>query len=1047
MRRFEKYLKPFILILIFFYFSFYSVAGIMSRPRSIKLLKTQHFDILFSNESEKTAFILAENVEQLYETAKSSLQGSNDLHMPIVISPDSDYLSVEYTYSPYNRIVVFDGVPNEKDVVFQDCLLGLFYQEIYLALSQTIRSPFNQSLSVFLGDNYQPISLFYLPSSFVEARAILSSQEYDSQSESNGLEKSVFSDKQFLEVLSVAKYENKFPNWIQAGSERDIYPGNELNVAASSAFAAYLMQTFGVEKYEELWKECGNVNFVFTEGMFKKVYGKNLSDLWNDFEEAVPLPEDLEKIKELELETDKLLKNDTEGVFENLIISDYGLIWYDDIRHDVNIYDWNSKFKMKQMLFLASDVEKLSLSPDEKYLAVSFYGRGSRPVFKNDKTWIFDLQKRDFTKAGFYLRDSAIVELKDGTTVLAGINVKSKSPLLQIYNLDYNKNNNELLYEKKFNDNEYPNALVYGGRGKIGYILQKGNKTSIVQYDMENEKEKVWNILYDGQPIKIKNLRLLETDKTNIPNLKGEKIYTFEFFAPDKTSFSRMGLIFLNENYEPEKIYFQNMDVAGGVKNPVVYKNDLYYCARKFSHTEINLLPTDRFYFDKGDFAEVLDNSEMGDFAPIGILPSYYKEGDIFEKYEISKYNSFKHLSKVSIIPFMSIKDLATTKRQGLWPSLGFTAITQYDPFLNNRIMLSASWMYAKLDYKQVFNPTKDDITDSKKVNVDDNKHISAGISIDNTSTPVDFRGGCLLKFNPQGEYNFTTSINAIWQLPVGMAFSKFNFNIHSKYIASTDYYDRNLSDTFPSKTNWPSFTNAYEAIWASIGGEYTNIHQYGISKYQERGFTIGAKLYSLWDITEIRLLNKKYNDLRNGTNGNVSDLTDAQIKKLYDQDLLGISQLIFGLYSTVAIPKLLPIDINNGLVLCLPTTINAELFMDVGTAVHSSVETLLLGYECQNGFSFLYMFFSRLGLKFGYDLNLNYDTYKVPLPDIRKKNNLWNVFSNVYLRDSIYCVFNMDFCSAMGRLSEYQFKLSLKAEYFIRSQNFAFGFKFLITK
>ena len=380
----------------------------MGRPRHISLLKTEHFDIIFPTESESvnTAKLISDNADRLYEKAKSTLEGSADLRIPVIISPASDKLSVEYTCSPYNRIVIFDGVPEENQQCFQNSILGLFYHEIYLALSQTIMGKVNQFIYKTVGgDGYQPISLFYLPLSFVEGRAFLAEgldlvsvdeDESDSagknqaenensdeqnQNEQNSSEQNLagenpveldyegqnyygrFSDREFLEILSLAKYENNFPNWVQAGSIRDIYPGRKINDAAGAAFAAFLMQKYGVDKYVELWNKCGEINFRLTAGIFKSVYNISLNDLWKEFEDSVPLPKDLEKIKEMEKNTKVLFPNSTENLITDLIISDYGLVWYDGIRHEVDILDWNSKLFMRQLLFMASDVNNWHTPP------------------------------------------------------------------------------------------------------------------------------------------------------------------------------------------------------------------------------------------------------------------------------------------------------------------------------------------------------------------------------------------------------------------------------------------------------------------------------------------------------------------------------------------------------------------------------------------------------------------------------------------------------------------------------------------------------------
>ena len=112
-------------------------ANVLGRPRKMFLIKTEHFDIIYSSESEETALLLVENADLLYDRAAGVLKSQNNLHMPVIISPDSDVLSVDYTSSPYNRIIIFDSPADYDTAVFEDTLLSLFYREIFLALAQS----------------------------------------------------------------------------------------------------------------------------------------------------------------------------------------------------------------------------------------------------------------------------------------------------------------------------------------------------------------------------------------------------------------------------------------------------------------------------------------------------------------------------------------------------------------------------------------------------------------------------------------------------------------------------------------------------------------------------------------------------------------------------------------------------------------------------------------------------------------------------------------------------------------------------------------------
>jgi len=89
-------------------------------------------------------------------------------------------------------------------------------------------------------------------------------------------------------MLAEAKSEGNFPSWLDAVGARDIHPAS-ISKVASSAFAAYIQSRFGLEKYRKFFEETGKVKFFkVTAGIFREVYGKNINEVWNDFENSIP---------------------------------------------------------------------------------------------------------------------------------------------------------------------------------------------------------------------------------------------------------------------------------------------------------------------------------------------------------------------------------------------------------------------------------------------------------------------------------------------------------------------------------------------------------------------------------------------------------------------------------------------------------------------------------------------------------------------------------------------------------------------------------------
>ncbi len=1029
-----------VLLSFLFFSSMLYAGGVLSSPRRVYVLKTNHFDLIFPKESAETAQFVAKKADSLYEKAKADVGLKNDFSMPIVISPDSSVLDVKYTNRPYNRIVIFDAIPDTHQVesVYNDIeeekdpdgrgnvLLALLYKEIFRAVSCSVRSPFNEFIhKVIGGDPYQPIGLVNLPFSFVEAYADIS----------DGTE----NDRYFQKLLVQAKIENRFPSWFQATADRDIHPGNDLTYAAATGFASYLMQSRGLEKYSEFWEECGKLHFYFLNGIFYKIYKERLSAVWKEFEDIIPLPQELAQMEALESISSEVSENDRQGAFENILYTNYGVVWYDSIRHEVDIFDSNSTFKIRQLLFIADDIKKLALSPDGRYICASFTRETIRPEFKEDITRIFDLKEREFLRHKYALRDASFVEGKDGTVMIAGISSREKYPVLEVYPFNYRDNDTQMVYERKFSKSAAPFSVSGAGKGNLSYLL-----TDI-----------------DGTRLVIDNLTTAESRTWTLSDKKGEEIYpfyisyinslslfTFSYYPEEEGALSRSGYITVlhsdsEEGIQLNEIFIQNCDISGGVYYPVVAGERLYYCARKLSHNELRYISRQAIPFSKGQ----LDGQIEEILAP-ELHPELAQKVEIQRQLgdlDLSLYNPFKYMLKVSFTPLLAIRDITIEKGPVFWPSLGFYARTEADPMRNTVLILSGGLDFLLLSFEKEFNKVPKETKSVMYNTFGRVKKFNFGGYLENSSTPVDVAAGALFNFNIPGDYDFKAVAKTAWTIPIGNILRDIDFVISSIYLASTDYYDENRVESHPPKEGWINIQDSYQLMELSFGITYSNSHQYGISKYERRGITLGGRFYSLWDVYEINLL-QKYRDEQKEKikSGKSTELTEVQLDAAYQEDVINVSQVNLGAIGTVEIPRLNPLEIYKGWVLSLPSVVHAEFMNKTGTALEVNVESLLIGNEIQNGFPFLYLFFSRMGLKGGYAFRLDYDTTKVQLPDVRRDNYIAEVFTQTTFSDSLYMIFNTDFLVPTGKLSQIQFNMDLRGEYFLKTNGFKISFNII---
>ena len=1037
-----------------------SAKNVLGRPRRMYLIKTEHFDIIYSKESQETALVLVENADRLYTEAAQTLSSENNLHMPVIISPDSDMLSVDYTSTPYNRIIIFDSPADYQTAVFKDTLLSLFYREIFLALAQSVRSPFNQFISKWVvGEEYQPVALFNLPYSFVEGVAYLAESREDEDA-SDGLDDAEgrLYDKYFLQILAQAKLEGKFPRWSQVSTVRDTYPGEELALAAGAGFAAFLMSTYGVEKYAQLWQESGKINPLLTQGVFYKTYGIKLKDLWAQFEDSVPLPSGLTDLACLDREGQVLYPKDKEANYEHILLTDFGTVWYDRIRHEVDIYDERNGLKIRQLLFLADNVERMSLSPDGRFISVSNTLSRTMEGLSTSWTWIFDLKERRFLDDKYKLRDASIIKTSDGNFAVAGVNVKNSHAKLEIYTLPSALEETEdekvkLLASYEFQRNQTPFSPVYSGNGFVTYILADGTDRYLCRRGIEeNSEERKWQITTasDSQ-IKIRRLSYNPSRASENP------VYTFEFAMPDIHSFTRFGLISLNKDFEPQEISLLSEDVSGGMNyvvlspgSPSQPDSDLvYYSAKKYSINQLRTVPLSNLPFEEGQLKEVglEDVSEP--------LPS-----TSLSDYKVRNYNPFKYMADFSFTPFFPLKKINLTEGNLYWPGLGLTIESQTDPCMNTRALLSAGWTYLPLDFTWAKDMPSKYIAKYMKEAKDISKDKSAAFFIENSSTPVYLQAGAIFNCNLKGEYSFNVMAGGQWKLPVGIALRNLIFDLQASYLVSTDYYDQTQRELRPSLSDWPGFDSAYETYQLAIMVEYNNIHQYGYSTFEKRGLDIGVRLYSMWDMVEVKILREartekeaklqqqaqnpeNNNSEGNGSDSNNKELTNAQKKNLFSESIADITQLNAGIFATIAIPRLIPLPMINDWVVSMPAVVDIDFVNKAGTALESNFEVLLIGREIHNSIIPALLYSRRAGLWFGYNMALVYDTAETRLPDIRHDNYLAEVFTGVSYAQAFYAILNLDINVMLGKLSSVPINSTLTGTYYPESGGYTITLDF----
>ena len=258
---------------------------------SFRVIQTEQFDIIFPPESESSARHLASFADRVYKELSSLLGISLPRRIPVTFAPHTGLFNAYYRSMPGSHIVLFDTPKDVEWTTFSNNLKGVFVHELAHAVSLSTRRPFFQSLYRIFGNWVRP-TFINAPSFMVEGVAVsFESLPFDG---SYGFGRA--NDPRTRQYIRQAIHEGKFPTPFQVSGMYDI-PAHGTHYDYGGLFSAWLLQTFGMEKYAELWQTMGrrfgsfsfNVHRSGFYNLFERVYGIGFMDAWNAFGASLAL--------------------------------------------------------------------------------------------------------------------------------------------------------------------------------------------------------------------------------------------------------------------------------------------------------------------------------------------------------------------------------------------------------------------------------------------------------------------------------------------------------------------------------------------------------------------------------------------------------------------------------------------------------------------------------------------------------------------------------------------------------------------------------------
>lgn len=363
-----------LLILSFYVFS---LEGIMTGQRDLRIVKTERFDIIYAPESADSAKILVEQADGLYSELAQKFNIKNHFRMPVVVSPAMDSFNAYFSSFPFNHIVIFDTMPEQDMAVFAETLLNTFRHELIHAVTYNDRNDNWFKIDKALGDVYNP-ALLTITTAWAEGAAVSLESEFG-----EGRMNSEYP----LHILKQAKIDGCFPKYSEIQGARDVYPSTTMSYIFGGAFCRWLQQNYGMEKYAEFWYRSVNFKSYTYFGCFKKVYKISIEKAWREFYDSIEIPAGIEI---------KKTKRKALSAYESLTACSGGYAYIDIYK--TGVFFKKTGNKKAQLIFTQSSLKSVNLSSDGAYMAVSYiddsYANGRSRVY------VYDMKR----KSSFYIK-------------------------------------------------------------------------------------------------------------------------------------------------------------------------------------------------------------------------------------------------------------------------------------------------------------------------------------------------------------------------------------------------------------------------------------------------------------------------------------------------------------------------------------------------------------------------------------------------------------------------------------------------------------------
>ncbi len=1012
-----------LLALLFACRTAFSYSGIMSGYEGkLKIARTEYFDIIYAPESEQTANILYENADRLFDELCQIYIVPHKFRTTVSISPAQDQFNAYFTQFPYNSIVIYDTPPEDSMMVFSETVLNTFRHELIHAITYNSKNSALNAIGKVFGDAVNP-ALFTVTSGMAEGATV--------STESDKGEGRMNSELHRL-LVKQAKIEGKFPKYSEIQGSRDTVPGGNLSYYFGGAFSSYLQEKYGIEKFAQVWHNAVNIQkpshlFYFTN--FKKVYGISIKEAWSDFYESVEVPEI--KANPWEEEWISLPENNPPKInrkgsyYSALAANQKGYIYHDSYTGKLVFVQNDGKDgKGKpRLLFKASQISRISSSPDGKFVSVSGYNSN------NDASKSFVIVANLESNSAYVFKEKGI---RDGTVFKSGENyyvaavkTNSQNSSLRIYRLNMNEKGRiegvEAITEFKapFEDIIFsPSGTT---DGKVFFIYKNLLDFSVCAYDFEkglihtfsSDEFKTEN----GKPVFLQLNAEADSENKNSSSARSARRVSFTF--TQKGTMPRLGILKYNPDFSDVSFELSENESSGGMFNTTIVQEKLVFMARRFEDRKILFADLGKMDFRKvsaaaesfsktteSKIASDIDTKRLSfeeEFFGAGYRNRTPAEKPDDEKLPVEKaskkYSSLAYTftgQNGLFLPFASNSSYGFSKENSQFslegtPNLLGVSYYSASPWTIPIWSVSAGFnpfTFGTAISGEIYNTTKFSVLDAK------------------TSIEFDPKGFKQV----YGSFDFSRSRSSL-----GSSFISFINNLELFYGRQSDFSNFSAADyIMQGKSPFGAlFYNRSETEHLFI----EETAQLALGNMNLASPNLNSKIG--WQATaffQMFIHGKTFEE-------------DPALMEYTGYGNLGFDFLM-------KFPRLLPFE-DNKLTYNLPLTLKATLFPSNKYFASAKAEAVLFSAEIQKSTNTLPVFyFNRLTLKSAYRGKFSDDITK-PLPSFSYKKTsdyMGKLFSGkAEYYDELSFTLSLEATPNIGGFARSSFKFSIDTEFFIR--------------